>query len=199
MSLTEAVQQPAGQTASHNSFGCEVKSSGFMNMGSLSNRHSRWGQHIIAQLTPKENIAPLNLELGSRRLNSNLSLTGTHGAVVCTKRIGAHLLASRAGSPDRSADGWPVSRLNPHSGEQVPRAEPPYLAAVSEVATQMSTIQLEKEEKWTQAVLPGKPEYVEPGGGRLQCSGLDVAFVCGGGGCTVHYRGGRKDDLGLHP
>ncbi|KAK2532672.1 hypothetical protein Q9966_008234 [Columba livia] len=158
MSLTEAVQQPAGQTASHNSFGCEVKSSGFMNMGSLSNRHSRWGQHIIAQLTPKENIAPLNLELGSRRLNSNLSLTGTHGAVVCTKRIGAHLLASRAGSPDRSADGWPVSRLNPHSGEQVPRAEPPYLAAVSEVATQMSTIQLEKEEKWTQAVLPGKPD-----------------------------------------
>lgn len=158
VTLMEAVQQPASQTATRNSFGCEVKSSGLTNVGSLSNQHSRWGQHIIAHLTPKENIAPLNLELGGHRLNSNSSLTGTDGAIICTKRISAHLLASHAGSPDRSADCWPVSRLSPCSGEQVPRAEPSYLAAVSEVATQMSAIQLEKEEKWTQAVLPGKPE-----------------------------------------
>ncbi|KAF1630354.1 Tubulin polyglutamylase TTLL4, partial [Eudyptes filholi] len=153
ISLTEAVQQLAGQTATCNGFGCEVESSGLMNMGSLSNWNSRWGQHIIAQLTPKETIAPLNLELGSHRLNGNSSLIGTDGAVVCTKRISVHLLASRARSPDRNADCQFVS---PCGGDRVARAEPPHLAAISEVATQMSTIQLEKEEKWAQAVLPGK-------------------------------------------
>lgn len=158
ISLTEAVQQLAGQTATHNGFGHEVKSSGLMNMGSLSNWNSRWGQHIIAQLTPKETIAPLNLELGSHCLNGKSSLIGTDGAVVCTKRISVHLLASRAGSPNRNADCRLVSMLSPHSGDRAARAEPPHLAAISEVATQMSTIQLEKEEKWAQAVLPGKLE-----------------------------------------
>ncbi|KAF1528509.1 Tubulin polyglutamylase TTLL4, partial [Eudyptes sclateri] len=153
ISLTEAVQQLAGRTATCNGFGCEVESSGLTNMGSLSNWNSRWGQHIIAQLTPKETIAPLNLELGSHRLNGNSSLIGTDGAVVCTKRISVHLLASRTRSPDRNADCQFVS---PCGGDRVARAESPHLAAISEVATQMSTIQLEKEEKWAQAVLPGK-------------------------------------------
>ncbi|XP_040980333.1 tubulin polyglutamylase TTLL4 isoform X2 [Aquila chrysaetos chrysaetos] len=156
ISLTEAVQQLAGQTATHNGFGREVKSSSLTNMGSLSNWNSRWGQHIIAQLTPKETIAPLNLELGSHRLNGNSSLIGTDGAIVCTKRISVHLLASRAGSPDRNADCRLVSMLSPCSGDRVARAEAPHLADISEVATQMSTIQLEKEEKWAQAVLLGK-------------------------------------------
>ncbi|XP_069637239.1 tubulin monoglutamylase TTLL4 isoform X2 [Haliaeetus albicilla] len=156
ISLTEAVQQLARQTATHNGFGREVKSSGLTNMGSLSNWNSRWGQHIIAQLTPKETIAPLNLELGSHRLNGNSSLIGTDGAIVCTKRISVHLLASRAGSPDCNADCRLVSMLSPHSGDRMARAEAPHLADVSEVATQMSTIQLEKEEKWAQAVLLGK-------------------------------------------
>ncbi|NXC76350.1 TTLL4 polyglutamylase, partial [Anhinga anhinga] len=156
ISLTEAVQQLAGQTATHNGFAREVESSGLTNVGSLSNWKSRWGQHVIAQLTPKETIAPLNLELGSHRLNSNSSLIGTDGAVVCTKRISVHLLASRAGSPDRNGNCWPVSMLSLRSGDRVVRAEPPHLAAVSEVATQMSAIQLEKEEQWPQAVPPGK-------------------------------------------
>ncbi|XP_049670261.1 tubulin monoglutamylase TTLL4 isoform X2 [Accipiter gentilis] len=156
ISLTEAVQQLAGQTATRKGFGREVKSSGLMNMGSLSNWNSRWGQHIIAQLTPKETIAPLNLEVGSRRLNGNSSLIGTDGAIVCTKRISVHLLASRAGSPDCNADCRLVRMLSPHRGDRVARAEAPHLADVSEVATQMSTIQLEKEEKWPQAVLLGK-------------------------------------------
>ncbi|XP_059676262.1 tubulin monoglutamylase TTLL4 isoform X3 [Gavia stellata] len=156
ISLTEAVQQLARWTATHNGFGREVKSSVLTNVGSLSNWNSRWGQHIIAQLTPKETIAPLNLELGSHHLNGNSSLIGTDGAIVCTKRISVHLLASRAGSPDRNADCRLVSMLSQRSGEQMVRAEPPHLAAVSEVASQMSTIQLEKEEKRAQAVLPGK-------------------------------------------
>ncbi|XP_075368767.1 tubulin monoglutamylase TTLL4 [Mycteria americana] len=156
ISLTEAVQQLARQTATRNSFGREFESSGLTNVGSLSNWNSRWGQHIMAQLTPKETVTPLNLELGSHRLNGNSSLIGTDGAVVCTKRISVHLLASRAGSPNRNADCRLVSVLSPHSGDWVARAEPLHLTAVSEVASQMSTIQLEKDEKRVQAVLPGK-------------------------------------------
>ncbi|NXQ99788.1 TTLL4 polyglutamylase, partial [Sagittarius serpentarius] len=156
ISLMEAVEQLAGQTATRNGFGREVRSSGLMNVGSLSNWNSRWEQHIIAQLTPKETIAPLNLEQGSHCLNGNSSLIGTDGAVVCTKRISVHLLALRAGSPDRNANCRLVSMLSPCSGDRVAREEPPHLSAVSEVATQMSTIQLEKEEKWAQAVLLGK-------------------------------------------
>ncbi|XP_067155287.1 tubulin monoglutamylase TTLL4 isoform X1 [Apteryx mantelli] len=156
ISLTETVQKLAGQVTVSNSFGHEVRSSCLMNMGSLSNRKSRWGQHIIAQLTPKETIAPLNLEMGSHCLKGNSSLIGTDGAVICTKRISVHLLASRTGSPDHSTDCQLVNVLTMHSGDQAVRAEPPHLAAVSEVATRISTIQLEKEGKCSQAVLPGK-------------------------------------------
>ncbi|NWW42731.1 TTLL4 polyglutamylase, partial [Pedionomus torquatus] len=154
VSLTEAGQQLAGQTATGNSFGCEVKSSGLTNVGSLSNWNSRWGQRIVAQLSPKETITPLNSELGSHCLNGNSSLIGTNGAIVCTKRISVHLLASRTGCPGRSADCQLVSTLSSHGRDRLPRAERPYLAAVSEVATRMSTIQLEKEEKPSQTVLP---------------------------------------------
>ncbi|NXV16359.1 TTLL4 polyglutamylase, partial [Cepphus grylle] len=153
MSLMEIVQPLAGQTATHNSFGCEVESSGLTNVGSLS---SRWGQHVIAQFTPKETVAPLNSELGSHRLNGNSSLIGTNGAVVCTKHISVHLLASRAGSPDRNTDCRLVSMLSSRGRDRVPKAEPLHLTAVSEVATQMSTIQLEKEEKQAQTELPRK-------------------------------------------
>ncbi|NXW59095.1 TTLL4 polyglutamylase, partial [Eurystomus gularis] len=156
LSLTEGVQQPAGQTAPRNGFGHEVESSGLTNVGSLSHWNSRWGRPIVAQVTPQETIAPLNLELGSHHLNSRL--IGTDGAVVCSKRVSVHLLASRAGSPDCNADCQLVSLLSLHGGDQVARAEPPHLADVSEVATQMSAIQLEKEEKRAQAVLPGKLE-----------------------------------------
>lgn len=156
ISLTEAVQQLARQTAPCNGFGREVKSSGLTNVGSLFNWNSRWGQHIIAQLTPKETVAPLNLEMGSHHLNGNSSLIGTDGAVVCTKRISVHLLASHAGSPNHNADCRLVSSLSPHSSNQVERPEHSQLAAVSEVATQMSTIQLEKEEELAQAVPVGR-------------------------------------------
>lgn len=158
MSLAEAVQQQAGQTAACNGFACEVECSGLRTVGSLSNWNSKWGQRFIAQLTPKEAIAPLNLELGGHRLNGSSSLIGTDGAVVCTKRISVHLLASCAGSPDRNTDGRLVGSLSPCGGDPVARADPPHLAVISEVATQMSAIQLEKEEKWAQAVLPGKLE-----------------------------------------
>uniref|UniRef100_A0A8C0BWI4 Tubulin tyrosine ligase like 4 n=1 Tax=Buteo japonicus TaxID=224669 RepID=A0A8C0BWI4_9AVES len=173
ISLTGAVQQLARQTATRNGFGREVKSSGLTNMGSLSNWNSRWGQHIIAQLTPKETIAPLNLELGSHRLNGNSSLIGTDGAIVCTKRISVHLLASRADSPERNADCRLVSMLSPHSGDQVARAEALHLADVSEVATQMSTIQLEKEEKWAQAGLLGKHDHPQDEAEEELPDGLD--------------------------
>ncbi|NXX21190.1 TTLL4 polyglutamylase, partial [Podargus strigoides] len=156
ISVTEAVQQLARQTTTHNGFGCEVESTGLTNEGSLSNWNTRWGQHIRAQLTPKETIAPLNLELGSHSLNGDSSLMGTDGAIVCTRHISIHLSASHAASPDHSTDCQPVSVLSPCGGDWVVRAERPHLAAISEVATQMSTIQLEKEEKWAQDVLPGK-------------------------------------------
>ncbi|NXN33242.1 TTLL4 polyglutamylase, partial [Nycticryphes semicollaris] len=154
--LTEAGQQLAGQTATCSSFGCEVESSGLTDVGSLSSWNGRWGQHIMAQLSPKETIAPLSSELGSHCLKGNSSLIGTNGAVVCTKRVSVHLLASHAGSPDRNADCQLVSTPSWHAGDRLPRAEPLYLAAVSEVATRMSAIQLEKEEKRAQTVLPGK-------------------------------------------
>nr|XP_009687997.1 PREDICTED: tubulin polyglutamylase TTLL4 isoform X1 [Struthio camelus australis] len=156
ISLTETVQRLAGQVTVSNSFGREARSSRLMSTGSLPNRKSRWGQHVVAQLTPKETIAPLNLEMGSHCLNGNSSLIGTGGAVVCTKRISVHLLASCPGSPDRSTDCRLMNTLTLRSGDQAARAEPPHLAAVSEVATQISTIQLEKEGKCSQAVLPGK-------------------------------------------
>ncbi|NXL42918.1 TTLL4 polyglutamylase, partial [Podilymbus podiceps] len=154
ISLAEAVQQLDGQIATLNGFGCKVESSGLLNVGNLSGWNSRWGQHIVAQLTLKETVAPLNLELGSHCLNGDSSLIGTDGAVVCTKCISVHLLALHAGSPDHNADCQLVSVLSPRDRNQVVKAEPLQLAAVSEVATQMSTIQLEKEEKCHQAALP---------------------------------------------
>lgn len=157
ISLTTAVQQLVGQTATCSGFGHEVKSSGLRNAGGLSNR-DRSGHHIIAQLTPEETITPPNLEMGNHRLNGNSSLIGTDGAVVCTKRISVHLLASRASSPDRTSNCRLTSTLTLHGSEQGTRAEPPQLAAISEVATQMSSIQLEKKEKCAHTVLPKKPE-----------------------------------------
>ncbi|NXS62086.1 TTLL4 polyglutamylase, partial [Brachypteracias leptosomus] len=155
----EGGQQPSGQTATHNGFGHEVESSGLRNMSSLSPWKSRWSQHVLAQLTPKETITPLSLELGSHGLNGDSSLTGPDGAAVCTKHISVHLLTSHAGSPDhQQADHQLVSSLSPPRGDQGVRAEPPHLAGISEVATQMSAIQLEKEEKQAQAVLPGRLE-----------------------------------------
>ncbi|NXL88453.1 TTLL4 polyglutamylase, partial [Alectura lathami] len=148
ISLTEAVRQLVGQTATCNGFGCEVKSP-----GSLSNG-SRWGHSIVTQLTPEETIAPLNLEMGSHHLKCSSSLTGTGRAAVCTKCVSVHLPASHASCSDR----WPGSTLTPRGREPEARAEPQHLAAVSEVATQMSSIQLEKEEKRAQTVLPKKPD-----------------------------------------
>ncbi|XP_069717413.1 tubulin monoglutamylase TTLL4 isoform X2 [Phaenicophaeus curvirostris] len=156
VSLTEAVQQLARQAATHNGFGCEVESSGLMAVSSLSNWNSRKGQHAVAQLTLKESIAPLNLELSSHRLNGNSSLIGTDSSVVCTGLISIHLLASHAGSPSHDAACQLVSTLSSRTGDQMAGGEPLHLAAISEVATQMSTIQLEKDEKGAQAVLPEK-------------------------------------------
>ncbi|NXX48500.1 TTLL4 polyglutamylase, partial [Tricholaema leucomelas] len=154
--LAGAAEQPAGQAATRNSCGHEVGSSGLRSVGSLCKANSRWGQHIIAQLTPKETTAPLDSELGSHRLNANPSLPGTDGAAVGTEPLGARLSASSAGSPARSARRPLLSLPSLHAGHQVARAELPHLAAVSEVAAQMSTIQLEKEEKQAQAMLPRK-------------------------------------------
>uniref|UniRef100_A0A8D0F7R1 Tubulin tyrosine ligase like 4 n=1 Tax=Strix occidentalis caurina TaxID=311401 RepID=A0A8D0F7R1_STROC len=190
ISLTETVQQQARQTATLNGFGHEVESSGLTNMGSLSDWKSRWGQHIIAQLTPKETIAPLNLELGSHRLNGNSSLIGTDSAIVCTKRISVHLLASRAGSPSHSAGCQLVSMLSPHGGDQVARAEPPHLAAVSEVATQMSTIQLEKESPLELSHPQDEAEEELPDGLDESCSqeeDEDSECWVPGEGCPTAY------------
>ncbi|XP_010007970.1 PREDICTED: tubulin polyglutamylase TTLL4 [Nestor notabilis] len=154
--IREAVQQLPGQTATRSGFACRVQSSALMNMGSLSNWNSRCRQNITAQLTPKETIAPCNLEPGSHCLNSNSSLAGTGGATGCTKHTGVHLLASCAASPEHSADCWRVSTPSPCPADRAVRAEPPHVAAVAKVATRMSMIQLEKEETWAHAVLPGK-------------------------------------------
>lgn len=156
-SLLKAVQQLPNQAATHKGFGCQVESSGLMNVGILSNWNSRRRQHVGAQITRKEAVAPLNLELGSHRLNSNSSLTGTCGAIACTKRISAHPLASGAGAPDCSTGCRGMGMLSPQcAGDQVARTEPVHLAAISEMAAQVSTIQLEKEEKRAQAAVPGK-------------------------------------------
>ncbi|XP_009994557.1 PREDICTED: tubulin polyglutamylase TTLL4 [Chaetura pelagica] len=152
-SLTKAVQQLDRQTDTHKSFRHRVKSSALTNVDPLSNCNSRWGQHIIAQLTQQETIAPVKPELCSHHLKGNSSLAGTNGATFGTKCVSAHLLASRAGSADHSTDGQLGSTLGPCDRDRVARTEPSQLAAVSEVAAQMSTIQLEKEEKWASPVL----------------------------------------------
>lgn len=156
-SLLKAVQQLPSQAATHRGFGCQVKSSGLMNVGSLSNQSSRRRQHAGVQITQKETIAPLNLELGSHRLNSDSSLTGTSDAAARTERISVCPLASHAGSPDCSTSCCPVGMLSPLcAGDHLARTEPLHFAAISEVAAQVSTIQLEEEEKRAQAVVSGK-------------------------------------------
>ncbi|NWX98183.1 TTLL4 polyglutamylase, partial [Nothoprocta ornata] len=154
--LTETVQKLAGQVTASSSFRHAARSSRLMNAGGLSTRKSRWGQHIVAQLTPKESIAPLNLEMGSHCLNGNASLTGANGALVCTKRISAHLLAPQSGSGERGAACGLLNALALRRGDHVARAQPAHLAAVSEVASQISTIQLEKEGNCSEAALPEK-------------------------------------------
>ncbi|NXS28646.1 TTLL4 polyglutamylase, partial [Pomatostomus ruficeps] len=152
-SLLKAVQQLPGQAATCKGFGCQVKSSDLMNVGSLSNWNSGRRQHVRAQITRKETIAPLNLELGIHRLNSSLSLMGTCGTIVCIKRTSVCPLASRTSTPDCH----PMGMLSPLcAGDRVVRTEPLHFTAVSEVAAQVSTIHLEKEEKRAQAVVPGK-------------------------------------------
>ncbi|NXQ08586.1 TTLL4 polyglutamylase, partial [Vidua macroura] len=162
-SLLKAVQQLPSQAATeprqplHRGFVYQVESSGLMNVGSLSNQNSRRRQHAGVQITQKETIAPLNLELGSHRLNSNSSLTGTCDAVARTERISVCPLASRAGTPDCSTGCHPVGMLSPLcAGDHLARTEPLHFAAISEMAAQVSTIQLEKGEKWSQAVVSGK-------------------------------------------
>ncbi|NWR26787.1 TTLL4 polyglutamylase, partial [Tachuris rubrigastra] len=154
--LLKAVQQLASQAATRNGFGCQVKSSGLTKVCSLSSWSSRRRQHVGEQITLKETIAPLNLELGSHRLNNNSSLRGTSRAIACTKRVSVCPLASRAGASEGSSDCRLVGMHSPHVGNQVVRTEPLHLAAISQVTKQMSTIQLEKEKKWVQAVVPGK-------------------------------------------
>ncbi|NWV20600.1 TTLL4 polyglutamylase, partial [Origma solitaria] len=155
-SLLKTVQQLPSQTATRKGFGYQVESSGLTNVGSLSNWNRRRRQPVGVQIIRKQPISPLNFDLGSHRLNSNLSLTGTCGAVARTKRISVRPLASRTGAPDSSTSHRPVGTLNSLcAGDRVARTEPLHLAAISEVAVRVSTIQLEKEEK-AQAVFPGK-------------------------------------------
>ncbi|XP_064290866.1 tubulin monoglutamylase TTLL4 isoform X2 [Passer domesticus] len=151
-SLLKAVQQLPTQAATHRGFGCQVESSGLMNVGSLSNQNSR-----RRQSTQKETIAPLSLELGSHGLTSSSSLRGACGAVARAGRISVRPLASRASAPDCSTGCCPLGLRSPLcAGDHLARTEPPHFAAISEVAAQVSTIQLEEEEKRAQAVVSGK-------------------------------------------
>ncbi|NXV02106.1 TTLL4 polyglutamylase, partial [Cettia cetti] len=156
-SLLKAVQQLPSQAATHRGFGCQVESSGLKNVGSLSNQNSRRRQPARVQITCKETIAALNLELGSHCLSSNRSLTGACDAAGCTEQLSVHPSALSAAAPHCSAGGRPVGVPSPLcAGGRPARTEPLHFAAVSEVAAQVSTIQLEEEEKQAQAVVPGK-------------------------------------------
>lgn len=155
--LLKAVQQLPSQAATHRGFGCQVESSGLMNVGSLSNQNSGRRQHAGVQITQKETIAPLDLELESHRLNSNSSLTSTCDTIAHTERISVRPSASRASAPDCSTGCRCVGGLSPLcAGDHLARTEPLHFAAISEVAAQVSTIQLEEEEKRAQAVVSGK-------------------------------------------
>ncbi|XP_061226211.1 tubulin monoglutamylase TTLL4 isoform X2 [Neopsephotus bourkii] len=154
--ISEAVQQLAIQTATHNGFAHRARSSALTNVGSLSSWNSKCRQNIIAQVTPKEAITPHNLEPGSHCLNSNSSLAGTDAAAGCTKHISVHPLALPAASPERGAGCQRVSTPSSCPGDRAVRADPPHVVAVAEVATRMSTIQLEREEKRAHTMLPGK-------------------------------------------
>ncbi|NXU18053.1 TTLL4 polyglutamylase, partial [Pardalotus punctatus] len=154
-SLLKAVQQLPSQAATHKGFGYQVESSGLMNVGSLSNWNRRRRQPIGVQIIQKQTISPPNLDLGSYRLNSNLSLMSTCDAIAHTKQISVCPLALRTGTPDSSTSRCPVGMLSSLSaGDWVARTEPLLFTAISEVAAQVSTIQLQKEK--AQAVVPGK-------------------------------------------
>ncbi|NXO80773.1 TTLL4 polyglutamylase, partial [Sitta europaea] len=154
-SLLKAMQQLPNQAATHRGFGCQVESSGLMNVGSLSNQSSRRRQHAGVQITQKETITPLNLELGSHCLSSDSSLTGTCDGVAHKKRVSVCPLASCASTPDCSAGCHPVGTRSPLCARDcLEKTESLHFAAVSEVAAQVSTIQLEEEEK--QAVVLGR-------------------------------------------
>lgn len=156
-SLLKTVKQLPSQAATHRGFGCQVESSGLMNVGSQSNQDSRRRQHAGVQITQKETISPLNLELGSHRLNSNLSLMGTCDAVARTKLTAVRPLTSHASTSDCSSSCHPVGTLSPLcAGDRVVTTQPLHFTAVSEVTAQVSTIRLEKEEKQAQAMVPGE-------------------------------------------
>ncbi|TFK03606.1 dachshund-like protein 1-like [Platysternon megacephalum] len=158
--LTEAVRKLSGKVT-YNEFGRRIETSCLMNTGfqyNLFNRNSRWKQHLLAQLSPKETAAPLNLELGNRCLSGNLSLAGPTSATICTKRISVRLLASNSDSSDPSAPCGTVNFLALSSGDQVGKTEPARHADISAVAAQMSTIQLSKDAKWEQAAPLRDPE-----------------------------------------
>ncbi|XP_074404769.1 tubulin monoglutamylase TTLL4 isoform X2 [Zonotrichia albicollis] len=156
-SLLKAVQQLPSQAATHRGFGCQAESSGLMSVGSLSNQSSRWRQHAGVQITQKEPTAPLNSELESHCLNSNSSLRGTCDTIARPERISIRPLASCASAPVCRTGCRPVGVLSTLcAGDHLARAEPLHFAAVSEVAAQVSTIQLEEEEKQAQAVVSGK-------------------------------------------
>ncbi|KAF2987717.1 hypothetical protein EK904_001155, partial [Melospiza melodia maxima] len=156
-SLLKAVQQLPSQAATHRGFGCQAESSGLMSVGSLSNQSSRWRQHAGVQITQKEPTAPLNSELESHCLNSNSSLRGTCDTIARPERISVRPLASCASAPVCRTGCRPVGVLSTLcAGDHLARADPLHFAAVSEVAAQVSTIQLEEEEKQAQAVVSGK-------------------------------------------
>ncbi|XP_077037681.1 tubulin monoglutamylase TTLL4 isoform X2 [Agelaius phoeniceus] len=156
-SLLKAVQQLPSQAATHRGFGSQVESSGLMSVGSLSNQSSRRRQHAGVQITQKEPPAPPNSELGSHCLNSNSSLRGTCDAIARSERISVRPLASCASAPVCRTGCRPMGVLSPLcAGDHLARAEPLHFAAVSEVAAQVSTIQLEEEEKRAQTVVSGK-------------------------------------------
>ncbi|XP_050772956.1 tubulin monoglutamylase TTLL4 isoform X1 [Gopherus flavomarginatus] len=158
--LTEAVRKLSGKVT-YNEFGRRIETSCLMNTGfqyNLFNRNSHWKQHLLAQLSPRETAAPLNLELGNQCLSSNLSLAGPNSAAICTKRISVRLLASNSDSWDPSAPCRTVNFLGMSSGDPVGKTEPAHHADISAVAAQMSTIQLSKDAKWEQATPLREPE-----------------------------------------
>lgn len=157
-SLLKAAQQLPGQAATRRGFGCQVESSGLMNVGRLSSWSSR-RQHARVQITRQESIAPLNLELGSHCLNSSSTLAGPCNVAAHTQRVSVCPLTSHTSTPDCSPSCHPMGTLSSLCArDSTVTTEPLHFAAVSEVTAQLSSIQLEQEEKPAQAVVPGKLE-----------------------------------------
>ncbi|NWY76472.1 TTLL4 polyglutamylase, partial [Erithacus rubecula] len=151
------MQQLPSQAVTYRGFGCQVESSGLTNVSSLSNQSSRRRQHAGVQIIRKEAMSPLSPELGSHCLSSNSSLRGTCDGAARAERIGDRPSASRAGAPHCSTCCRPEGVPSPlGAGNPLARTEPLHFTAISEVAAQVSTIQLEKEEKQAQAVVPGR-------------------------------------------